>query len=99
MDDSAMIMRVKYKTAPGQQFVIRKEVYRLMQEAFAEEGIEFAHRNVTVYIPSDTDKTESSQEQDEGAMTTGTSDKKLIEKAGAAAIISVTQAEEDTKKQ
>ena len=55
MDDSAMIMRVKYKTAPGQQFVIRKEVYRLMQEAFAEEGIEFAHRNVTVYMPPETD--------------------------------------------
>jgi small-conductance mechanosensitive channel len=99
MDDSAMIMRVKYKTVPGQQFEIRKEVYRLMQEAFAEEGIEFAHRNVTVYIPSDTDETASSEEQDEGAMTTGTSDKNLIEKAGAAAAIAVTQAEEDTKKQ
>jgi len=98
MDDSAMIMRLKYKTAPGQQFEIRKEVYRLMQEAFAEEGIEFAHRNVTVYIPSDTEK-ESSEEKDEGAMTTDTSDKKMIENAGAAAVIAVTQAEEDTKKQ
>jgi hypothetical protein len=35
---------------------------------------------VTVYIPSDTDETESSEEQDEGAMTTDTSDKKMIEK-------------------
>ena len=69
-----------------------------MQEAFAEEGIEFAHRNVTVYIPSDTEK-ESSEEKDEGAMTTDTSDKKMIENAGAAAVIAVTQAEEDTKKQ
>jgi moderate conductance mechanosensitive channel len=51
MDDSAMIMRVKYKTKPGDQFGIRREVYRLMQEAFKEEGIEFAHRNVTVYMP------------------------------------------------
>jgi len=51
MDDSAMVMRVKYKTKPGDQFAIRKEVYRLMQEAFKEEGIEFAHRNVTVYVP------------------------------------------------
>ena len=51
MDDSAMIMRVKYKTKPGDQFAIRKEVYHLMQEAFREEGIEFAHRNVTVYMP------------------------------------------------
>jgi small-conductance mechanosensitive channel len=54
MDDSAMIMRVKYKTKPGDQFAIRKEVYRLMQEAFKEEGIEFAHRNVTVYMPPET---------------------------------------------
>ena len=28
MDDSAMIMRVKSKTKPGDQFAIRKEVYR-----------------------------------------------------------------------
>ena len=54
MDDSAMIMRVKYKTKPGDQFMIRKEVYHLMQEAFKEEGIEFAHRNVTVYVPPET---------------------------------------------
>jgi len=32
-------------------------------------------------------------------MTTDTSDKKMIENAGAAAVIAVTQAEEDTKKQ
>jgi small-conductance mechanosensitive channel len=98
MDDSAMIMRVKYKTAPGEQFVIRKEVYRLMQKAFAEEGIEFAHRNVTVYIPPVTDETESGKGQDEGAETTGISDKKLIEKAGAAAAIAAAQADEDAKK-
>jgi len=97
MDDSAMIMRVKYKTAPGDQFEIRKEVYRLMQEAFAEEAIEFAHRNVTVYIPSDTDQTESSGEPDKGAMTPGPSDKKFLETAGAAAVIATAQADEDAK--
>jgi small-conductance mechanosensitive channel len=51
MDDSAMIMRIKYKTVPGEQFAIRKEVYRLLQEAFKAAGIEFAHKNVTVYLP------------------------------------------------
>ena len=51
LDDSAMIIRVKYKTPPGEQFVIRKEVYRLMQEAFQEAGLRFAHRNVTVSLP------------------------------------------------
>jgi small-conductance mechanosensitive channel len=98
MDDSAMIMRVNYKTAPGEQFVIRKEVYRLMQEAFAEEGIEFAHRNVTVYIPPETGEAESGKKPDEGAKTIRTTGKKLIEKAGAAAAIATAQADEDAKK-
>ena len=51
MDDSAMIMRVKFKTIPGDQFVVRREVFRMMQESFAENGIEFAHRNVTFISP------------------------------------------------
>ena len=79
MDDSAMIMRVKYKTVPGGQFVIRREVYRLLQEAFRENGIEFAHRNVTVYLPP-------------GEETDG-HNKKAIE-AGAAAAAAAAQAEE-----
>jgi hypothetical protein len=33
-----------------------------MQEAFSEAGIEFAHRNVTVYMPPDsTDMTSDGQ--------------------------------------
>jgi hypothetical protein len=95
MDDSAMIMRVKYKTAPGQQFVIRKEVYRLMQEAFAEAGIEFAHRNVTVYMPPETTEAEPGEQANQDAETNDTSDQKLTEKAAAAAAIAVTQAEAD----
>jgi small-conductance mechanosensitive channel len=51
LDASAMIMRLKFKTIPGGQFVIRREVYRMIQESFRENGIEFAHRNVTVYMP------------------------------------------------
>ena len=31
LDDSAMIMRVKFKTIPGEQFVIRREVFRMIQ--------------------------------------------------------------------
>jgi small-conductance mechanosensitive channel len=51
MEDSAMILRVKFKTPPGHQFFMQKEVYRRVQEAFRKNGIEFAHRNVTVYLP------------------------------------------------
>ncbi len=51
LDDSAMIMRVKFKTLPGEQFVVRRHVFQMMQQAFRDAGIEFAHRNVTVYLP------------------------------------------------
>jgi small-conductance mechanosensitive channel len=96
MEDSAMIVRVKYKTMPGEQFVIRKEVYRLMQEAFQEHGIEFAHRNVTVYIPPEETQTASAGESG-GAAQTGAIDKKKIE-AAAAAAIAAAQADEEGKK-
>ena len=51
MDDSAMIMRVKFKCIPGEQFIIRRQVFSRIRKAFKEKGIEFAHRNVTVYLP------------------------------------------------
>lgn len=54
MEDSAMILRIKFKTVPGHQFLVEKELYRRVQEAFRTNGIEFAHRNVTVYFPPET---------------------------------------------
>jgi small-conductance mechanosensitive channel len=86
LDDSAMVMRVKFKTVPGEQFVIRREVFRMMQEAFRDNGIEFAHRNVTVYMPPEAADTEP-----------GIIDKKAVE-AGAAAAVAAAQAEEEQKK-
>jgi len=83
LDDSAMVMRLKFKTIPGEQFVIRREVFRMIQESFRENGIEFAHRNVTVYLPPGEEA--------------GEHDKKAIE-AGAAAAAAAVQAEEEQKK-
>lgn len=51
MEDSAMILRIKFKTVPGHQFLVQKELYRRVQEAFRQNNIDFAHRNVTVYLP------------------------------------------------
>ena len=87
LEDSAMIMRVKYKTIPGEQFVIRKEVYRLMQEAFKEANIEFAHRNVTVFIPNEVDQPGISEGKKQ----------QVISAAGAAAAADI-QAREDEEK-
>jgi small-conductance mechanosensitive channel len=95
MDDSAMVMRVKFKTVPGEQFVVRREVFRMMQESFRENGIEFAHRNVTVYLPPE-DKNSATGEAQAGAAPTGQPDKKIQEAAAAGA--AVIQAEEEAKK-
>jgi small-conductance mechanosensitive channel len=88
LDDSALIVRVKYKTAPGEQFAIRKQVYRLMQEAFQEAGLKFAHRNVTVSLPPEVQQ--SLPHADAGTR------QKILE-AGAAAAGAVIQAEEEEK--
>ena len=50
MEDSAMIIRVKFMTKPGEQFVTRKVVYESIQDLFAREGIKFAHKEVTVRL-------------------------------------------------
>lgn len=50
MQDSAMIIRVKFMTKPGDQWVVRKKVYERIRELFAEKGIRFAHREVTVRL-------------------------------------------------
>ncbi|MEL7100127.1 MAG: mechanosensitive ion channel family protein, partial [Pseudomonadota bacterium] len=50
MQDSAMIIRVKFMTKPGDQWVIRKKVYEQIRSLFEREGIKFAHREVTVRI-------------------------------------------------
>ncbi|MEX0347003.1 MAG: mechanosensitive ion channel family protein [Rhizobiaceae bacterium] len=50
MEDSAMIVRVKFMTKPGDQFVTRKVVYQHIRELFEQEGIKFAHKEVTVRL-------------------------------------------------
>ena len=97
MDDSAMILRVKFKTKPGDQFVVRREVYRRIQERFRAQGIEFAHRNVTVYLPPEVTGTAAEEDQGETPVQGGIMDKKIIE-AGAAAAIAASQAENSEKK-
>ena len=62
MQDSAMIIRVKFMTKPGDQWVIRKRVYEEIRALFEREGIKFAHREVTVRL-ADGKVDELSEEQ------------------------------------
>jgi small-conductance mechanosensitive channel len=50
MQDSAMIIRVKFMTKPGDQWLVRKKVYEEIRLLFEREGITFAHREVTVRL-------------------------------------------------
>jgi moderate conductance mechanosensitive channel len=68
MEDSAMIIRVKFMTKPGKQFAIRKAVYESIQELFAKEGIHFAHKEVTVRL-ADSAKVDELTEQQKLAAT------------------------------
>ena len=48
MDDSALIIRCKFTSVPGQQFLIRREAFTRIQRVFEEKGIHFAPRRVVV---------------------------------------------------
>ncbi len=91
MDDSAMIMRVKFVCIPGEQFVIRREVYRRIQEAFQKNGIEFAHRNVTVYFPPESGNSESDSRDPEKKTELEGLDQKKKEAAAAAALRTIEE--------
>lgn len=53
MQDSAMIIRVKFMTKPGDQWTVRKKVFQEIRNLFDREGIKFAHREVTVRLAED----------------------------------------------
>jgi moderate conductance mechanosensitive channel len=67
MQDSAMIIRVKFMTKPGDQWLVRKKVYEDIRALFAKEGIHFAHREVTVRLADG--KVENLSEQERRSVT------------------------------
>ena len=62
MEDSAMIMRVKFMTKPGDQWVIRRTVFARLRDLFEQEGIKFAHREVTVRLADETNGAKLSEQ-------------------------------------
>ena len=85
---------MKFTAKPGEQWVIRREAYRLVKEALAEKGIEFAHREVFVRLPSDLEK-HLVQQSDTSA---GEDALKVLPQVAAAAAIASEQTEEALSK-
>lgn len=56
VEESALIVRMKFTTKPGEQWVIRREAYRRVRDALAAANIHFAHREVRVRLPESQEK-------------------------------------------
>ena len=88
---SVMVIRVKFTSQPGKQFVIKREAFRRLTEAFNSKGIYYAHRKVIV----DFSKDEKQNGIDEETRT------KILEASAAAANTTETdqQQAEDEKQE
>lgn len=51
VNDVGIVVRGKFMAKPGKQWMIRKDVYARVQQAFTANGIEFARREVRVAMP------------------------------------------------
>lgn len=63
MEESALIVRMKFTAKPGEQWVIRREAYRLVRDALQEAGISFAHPEVRVRMPEGIEAGSASEQQ------------------------------------
>ncbi|MEL6451139.1 MAG: mechanosensitive ion channel domain-containing protein [Pseudomonadota bacterium] len=84
MQDSAMIIRVKFMTKPGDQWLVRKKVYEEIRALFEREGIKFAHREVTVRL-ADGQKADDLTDDDRKAITAAAQasiEEEMLEDAG-----------------
>lgn len=64
VNDVGIVVRGKFMAKPGKQWMIRKDVYTRVQQIFAENGIEFARREVRVAMPEREDGHEADSERD-----------------------------------
>lgn len=55
VDDYGFVVRAKFMSKPGKQFMIRRFAYLAVQQAFAENNIEFATPEVRVIVDDDED--------------------------------------------
>jgi len=67
VDDYGFVVRAKFMSKPGKQFMIRRHAYLAVQQAFAENGIEFAKPEVRVIVGDDDEDSEKQAEYAAGA--------------------------------
>ena len=53
VEESALILRMKFTTRPGGQWLVRRAAYARVRDALSAAGINFAHREVRVRLPDE----------------------------------------------
>ena len=63
MEEFNMVIGVKFMAKPGAQWLIRRDAYMKLRDAFEANGISFAQRNVTVEVVGDKPLSEEDKEK------------------------------------
>jgi moderate conductance mechanosensitive channel len=95
--DSGMIMRIKFRTRPFDQFVIRREIFSRLQKAFEKGGVQFATRQVIVHLPSESGSEPPVPHGSEERPLLSSSGKQALSAGAAAAIAQVLTEEEEAE--
>jgi small-conductance mechanosensitive channel len=66
MEEFNMVLGVKFKAVPGEQWTIRRDAYQQIRDEMEKNGIHFAERNVKVEVLSDRPL---SKEEEEAAVS------------------------------
>lgn len=68
MEEFNMVIGVKFMAKPGAQWLIRRDAYQKLRDAFEANGISFAQRNVTVEVVGDRELDEEAKKAIAGAV-------------------------------
>ena len=69
--NSVMVIRAKFTSKPGKQFVIKREALRRITEALNAKGIYYAHRKVIVDFPEQAKDDSIDQETQQKVLQAG----------------------------
>lgn len=53
VEESALIIRMKFTAKPGEQWIVRRVAYTNVRDALSAAGIQFAHREIKVRMPAE----------------------------------------------
>ena len=84
VEESALIIRMKFTAKPGEQWVVRRVAYTRVRDALAAAGIEFAHREVKVRLSDEMEQLQKLDYQIKLQQSSHSSAKPLVDQQGSA---------------